>query len=136
MIESFGALAAAVAAVMSPATSTPTPSFCQKMAAELPMKEKRVSGVRRAFDMQTMTAAQRLLLGGTISFSMKLEPIGDAPEEQQRVDAMCGASPCTIEGPVRFTLGLKNGTQHVVDAASGERARVELVGTRIRCSDL
>lgn len=112
------------------------PSFCQRMAADLPMKEKRVAGTKRAFDMQTMTVAQRWLTGGTTSFSMKLEPLTDTPEEVQRVEAMCAASPCALEGPVRFTLGLKDGTAHAYEARAGERARVEMVGTRIRCADL
>jgi hypothetical protein len=119
------------------ATSTaPAPSFCQRMAAELPMKEKRVAGASRAFDMQTMTAARRMLLGGTTFFSMKLEPIDDTAEERQRMEGMCDTSPCTMQGPLRFTLGLKDGTKHVFEARPGERMRVEMVGTRVRCSDL
>lgn len=117
-------------------SATAAPSFCQRMAAELPMKEKRVAGTRRAFDMQTMTVAQRWLTGGTTSFSMKLEPISDTPEERERLSKMCGGSPCTMQGPLRFTLGLKDGTTRVFEALSAERMRVEMVGTRVRCSDL
>lgn len=134
MREAFWAVTAAVATSVAP--TAPAPSFCQRMAAELPMKEKRVAGTRRAFDMQTMTVAQRWLIGGTTSFSMKLEAISDVPEERQRIEGMCGGSPCTMEGPLRFTLGLKDGTVHVFEARPGERARVEMVGTRVRCSDL
>lgn len=134
MIEIIWALTAALA--MSATSTATTPSFCQRMAAELPMKEKRVEGTRRAFDMQTMTVAQRWLTGGSTSFSMKLEPIDDTPEERQRVEKMCGASPCTMEGPLRFTLGLKDGSVHVFEGRLNERMRVEMVGTRVRCSDL
>ena len=134
MIEAIWAVIAALA--MSATSTTTAPSFCQRMAAELPMKEKRVDGTRRAFDMQTMTVAQRWLIGGSTSFSMKLEPVVDTPEEEQRLDKMCGASPCTMEGPLRFTLGLKDGTTHIFEARPNERMRVEMVGTRIRCSDL
>jgi hypothetical protein len=134
MIEAFLAVTAALATSVAPAAAAP--SFCQRMAAELPMKEKRVAGTRRAFDMQTMTAAQRWLIGGSTFFSMKLEPINDTPEERQRMQSMCGGSPCTMEGPFRFTLGLKDGTLHVFEARPAELARVEIVGTRVRCSDL
>lgn len=44
---------AALAASAAPVATEP--SFCQRMAADLPMKEKRVAGTKRAFDMQTMT---------------------------------------------------------------------------------
>ncbi|SFR90608.1 hypothetical protein SAMN05192580_1741 [Sphingomonas jatrophae] len=106
------------------------------MAAELPMKEKRVDGTRRAFDMQTMTVGQRWLTGGSTFFSMKLEPVDDTPDEQQRLKTMCPGAACTMEGPLRFTLGLKDGTAHSFVAGPNERMRVEMVGTRIRCSDL
>ncbi|MEO6040442.1 MAG: hypothetical protein ABIP41_00920 [Croceibacterium sp.] len=106
------------------------------MALELPMKEKQVAGTRRAFDMQTMTAAQRWLIGGTTSFSMKLVSIDSTPEDEQRIKSMCKGSSCTMIGRLRFTLGLKDGTERSFELISGERARVEMVGTRIRCSDL
>lgn len=134
MIDAVWAVIAALA--MSATSTTTAPSFCQRMAAELPMKEKRVEGTVRAFDMQTMTVAQRWLVGGSTSFSMKLSPIDDTPEEHRRVDEMCAASPCKMEGPLRFTLGLKDGTAHIFEARPNERMRVEMVGTRIRCSDL
>lgn len=111
-------------------------SFCQRMAARLPMKEKRVEGTVRAFDMQTLTTAQRWLTGGSTYFSFKLEPIEETKEEEQRIDSMCVSVPCTMEGPLRMTLGLKDGSTHVFEAQAGERARIEFVGTRIRCSDL
>lgn len=111
-------------------------SFCQRMAARLPMKEKRVDGAVRAFDMQTMTTAQRWLTGGSTYFSFKLEPVEESEEEEKRIDSMCVSVPCTMEGPLRMTLGLKDGSTHVFEAQPGERARIEFVGTRIRCSDL
>lgn len=120
----------------SAASASPSPSFCQRMAAELPMKEKRVAGTVRAFDMQTLNAAQRFLLGGSTYFSFKVEPIERSPEEDQRIDDMCMGVPCTLEGPLRMTLMLKDGTKYVFEAAAGERARIEYVGTRMRCSDL
>jgi hypothetical protein len=134
MREAVVVATSAFAVSVTPAA--PTPSFCERMAAELPMKEKRVAGSIRAFDMQTMTAARRLLIGGSTYFSMKLEPIDDTAQERQRMNRMCDTSPCTMEGPLRFTLGLKDGTRHVFEARSGERMRVEMVGTRVRCSDL
>jgi hypothetical protein len=106
------------------------------MALELPMKEKRVAGAIRAFDMQTLTAAQRWLFGGSTSFSMSLAPLSETLEERQRLGEMCVTSTCTMNGPVRFNLGLKNGSTHAFEARPGERARVEVVGTRLRCSDL
>lgn len=127
---------AILAIVTTVAPASQTPSFCQRMALDLPMKEKRVAGTVRAFDMQTMSAAQRWLVGGSTFFSMKLESVNDLPEEKQRVEDMCSTSPCTMEGPFRFTLGLKDGSAHKFEASPGERARVEMVGTRIRCSDL
>ncbi|GGB73114.1 hypothetical protein [Blastomonas aquatica] len=126
----IAALAPSVAAAETP------PSFCQRMAAELPMKEKRVAGSVRAFDMQTLTAAQRLLVGGSTFFSLKVEAVSDSPDEEQRIDAMCSTVPCTMEGPFRLTLGLKDGSAHQFEALPDERARIEYVGTRIRCSDL
>ena len=53
-----------------------------------------------------------------------------------QMERMCDTSPCTMEGPLRFTLGLKDGTKHTFEAGPGERMRVEMVGTRVRCSDL
>jgi len=57
-------------------------------------------------------------------------------EEEARVDAMCDTVPCRLEGPLVLTLALKDGTKHVFEAQPAERARIEYVGTRIRCSDL
>ncbi|MGN7158248.1 hypothetical protein [Sphingomonas sp. SAFR-052] len=133
----IGMLWASIAPVALSAASPPVaPSFCQRMAAELPMKEKRVAGTRRAIDLQMLTAGQRWLTGGSTSFSMRLDPVDDTPGERERVENMCRSSPCTMEGPLRFTLGLKDGTVRVFDGRAGERMRVEMVGTRIRCSDL
>jgi hypothetical protein len=81
------ALAAATSSAQSP------PSFCQRMAMELPMKEKKVKGTVRAFNMQTLNAAQRLLVGGSSHFSIKIEPVDDTPEEAERIDAMCDLMP-------------------------------------------
>lgn len=134
MVVSFWAGAVLVAA--SIASAAPAPSFCQKMAAELPMKEKRVAGTVRAFDMQSFTAVQRWLLGGTTHFTFKVEPIIDSPEEDKRIEDMCIGVPCTLEGPLRMTFILKDGSKYVFEAEPGERARIEYVGTRIRCSDL
>lgn len=134
MNEVLWVLAAALT-LLDSGTAT-APSFCQRMAAKLPMKERRVAGTLRAFDLQTMPAARRLLIGGTTYFSMKLEPIDDTAAERQRMERMCDTSPCTMEGPLRFTLGLKDGTKHIFEAGPGERMRVEMVGTRVRCSDL
>lgn len=134
MNEAFWAVTAALATSVTPTATAP--SFCQRMAAELPMKEKRVAGTRRVFDLQMMTPARRLLIGGSTFFSMKLEPIDDTAAERQRIEKMCDTSPCTMDGPLRFTLGLKDGTKHLFEGLSGERMRVELVGTRVRCSDL
>ena len=74
------------AALTMSGPETAAASFCQRMAAKLPMKEKRVEGTQRAFDLQTMPAARRLLIGGTTYFSMKLEPIDDTAAERQRIE--------------------------------------------------
>lgn len=118
------------------ASATPSPSFCQRMAAELPMKEKRVADTVRSFDMQTLSVAQRWLTGGSTYFTFKVEPVDKSPEEEERIDQMCIGLPCTLEGPLRMTLVLKDGSQFVFEAEPGERARIEYVGTRLRCSDL
>ncbi|OBV12667.1 hypothetical protein [Erythrobacter dokdonensis] len=94
-------------------TTQATPSFCQRMAAELPMKEKKVKGTVRAFDMQTLNAAQRLLLGGSSQFSFKIEPVENTPEEAERIDAMCDLMPCTMEGPFVLTMLLQDGSRHI-----------------------
>lgn len=134
MTVAFWSGTALVAASL--ASATPSPSFCQRMAADLPMKEKRVAGTVRAFDMQTLTVAQRWLTGGSTYFTLKVEPIEKTPEEEQRIDEMCIGVPCTLEGPLRMTLVLKDGSRHVFEAEPAERARIEYVGTRLRCSDL
>lgn len=126
----FAALAVATA------NAEPTPSFCQRMAGQLPMKEKNVKSTVRAFDMQTLNAAQRLLTGGSSQFSFKIEPVENTPEEAERIDAMCDLMPCTMEGPFVLTMLLQDGSRHIFEAQPAERARIEYVGTRIRCSDL
>ena len=129
-------LSLVAAASMAAAPTAAQPSFCQRMAAEIPMKEKRVEGTVRAFDMQTLSWTKRWLTGGSSYFTMKLEPIDDSESEAERIDAMCSTVPCILEGPFRFTLGLKDGSLFPFEAAPGERARVEMVGTRMRCSDM
>ena len=111
-------------------------SFCQRMAMQLPMKEKRVAGTVRSFDMQTMSFAKRWITGGSSYFTLKLEPVDDSEAEEDRIETMCASVPCTMEGPFRLTIGLKDGSLHAFDAAPGERAQVTLVGSRMRCSDL
>jgi hypothetical protein len=118
------------------ANAEPAPSFCQRMAAKLPMKEKKVKGTVRAFDMQTLNLAQRLVTGGSSSFSFKIEPVEYSDEEAERINAMCDVFPCTMEGPFVLTMALQDGSKHVFEARPGERARLEYAGTRIRCSDL
>ena len=100
------------------------------------MKEKHTEGAVRAFDMQTLTIAQRWLVGGSTYFTLKLEPINDRPEEEERLENMCATVPCSMEGPFLLTLGLKDGSAHRFEALPGERARIEYIGTRIRCADL
>ena len=134
MTSVFWSIVAGLSIAATPAQAAP--SVCQRMAAELPMKEKRVDGVVRAFDMQTLSTTQRWLTGGSSYFTMKLEPVDDSEAEEQRIEDMCATVPCTMQGPFRFTLGLKDGSLHVFEATATERARVESVGTRIRCSDL
>ncbi len=130
----FATILASLATTTS-AAQTPA-SFCQRMAMELPMKEKKVKGTVRAFDMQTLNAAQRLLVGGSSQFSYKIEPVENTPEEAQRINAMCDLMPCKMEGPFVLTMMLQDGSRHVFEARPAERARIEYAGTRIRCSDL
>ncbi len=134
MIRALATILATLGATT--ATAEAAPSFCQRMAAELPMKEKKVKGTVRAFDMQTLNVAQRLLTGGSSSFSFKIEPVDHSPEEAERISAMCDILPCTMEGPFVLTMALEDGAKHVFEARPGERARLEYAGTRIRCSDL
>lgn len=101
----IGAILGLAAAVSMTTAQANRPSFCQRMAAKLPMKEKRTKDSVRAFDMQTMSATQRWLTGGTTSFSMKVDAIDGSPAEEKRVASTCGMAPCTLEGPLRFTLG-------------------------------
>ena len=131
------ALCAALLALSTTAATAQEPlSFCQRMAAELPMKEKKVAGTVRAFDMQTLSSVQRWLVGGSSYWTLKAEPIDDTPEERERIENMCSTVPCSLEGPLLLTLGLKDGTLHQFEAKPGERMRLESVGTRIRCADL
>ena len=76
------------------------------------------------------------LFASTRRYDCKRLHIDDTAAERQRMERMCDTSPCTMEGPLRFTLGLKDGTKHTFEAGPGERMRVEMVGTRVRCSDL
>ena len=111
-------------------------SFCQRMAAKLPMKEKRGSGTVRAFDLQTLSWTKRWLTGGSSYFTLQLEPVDQTEAEEKRIEIMCSSVPCVMEGPFRLTVGFKDGSTHMFEGMKDERARVELVGTRMRCSDL
>lgn len=108
------------------------------MAAELPMKEKRAVGVRRAFDMPMLNLAQRLLVGGTATVGMSLRPVGESYDaaESRRLDKLCKGRSCTIDGPMVLGLTLKDDEERQFEAKAGDRARVSVAGVRLRCEDL
>lgn len=133
------AITMSIVVLLQSVATTPPTSFCQRLARDLTMKPaKPVTGIP-AYEINTARGIGAALFGGTFMTAMGVEPVGEATvADYQRANEACdpmqNGAVCRIDGPIRFKLSTKSGQVTQV-AASAERARVEVVGTRIRCQD-
>jgi hypothetical protein len=132
--------AAALSMVQGTAVS---PSFCERMAPTIDMvavergRQGNTTGEWRR-DMATFGMA---LVGGTIATSISVRPMDEnvsLAEAEALADKLCARTKsgavCRLEGPVRLKMGTRKGE---IDLATqpGERAEVEIKGTKIFCRD-
>lgn len=117
----------------------PAPSFCERLATGLEMKATRKASSPKVWEFQTLNVAQRFLVGGSTSFSVQVgSTTASTAEEYRRLSEVCKNTPkeivCNVAGPMDLTVQVKD-KQAKIEAASGERADVTVVGTRLRCED-
>jgi hypothetical protein len=134
---------AAAALLLSTGAKTPPPSdsakadFCARLATDSGIDKPSSPDGRTSWTANAMNFGQRFLLGGSAATGVGVKPIEPATvAEYKRLDDMCmmkgkGAI-CRLVGPVTFKFNWK-GRENLVPMAQGERATVEVVGTKTSC---
>lgn len=135
-------VAAAALLASTGATSSAQPDaakgdFCARLATNSGIDKPASPDGRTAWTANAMNLGQRFLLGGSAATGVGVKPIEPATvAEYKRLDDMCmmkgkGAI-CRLVGPVTFKFNWK-GRENLVPVAQGERATVEVVGTKTSC---
>ena len=122
---------------MQASPSPPGVSFCARMAEAMEMKPMKETGV---WQLQTLGGLGAALFGGTSTMALAVRPVGNITQEElDRLDKSCEATSkgafCNIEGPLEFRVKTRKGDATLI-AEPKDRARVEITGTRIRCTDI
>jgi hypothetical protein len=114
-------------------------SFCERLAGETGMIAERAKSPADGpiWSTRVMNLAQRFLVGGQAMVAMQMTPSDDATvADYKRMSEACSSTgkvlSCTVEGPSQFRL-VVNDKESKVAAEAGEKARVEMKGTRITC---
>ncbi|WP_315759943.1 hypothetical protein [Sphingomonas sp. Y38-1Y] len=131
--------AAALAMVQGP----PSPTFCERMAPTIDMiavERGRQGNATGEWRRDTATLGMALV-GGIAATSISIRPISETTtyaEATALVDKACATTKagvrCRFEGPVRLKMGTRKGEIDMA-AQPGERAEVEIRGTKIFCRD-
>jgi hypothetical protein len=121
--------------------ASPPNSFCARLADETGMTAERVGrdGQPRVWSTRMFNLAQRFLVGGQAMVTLQIMPAADATvADYARLTDACKsvgkATSCAIEGPAGLRLGI-NGKEARATAVAGEKAQVEIVGSRVICRD-
>jgi hypothetical protein len=123
--------------------AAPVPSFCERLAPQLQMvtaERGRPGAVTGEWRIDTLSGIGPILFGGTATTSISTRPVGDSVSraELDRIDGMCAStksgSLCRILGPVELKMRTRRGEAQV-EAKPGERAEVEIRGTKVFCRD-
>lgn len=114
----------------------PADSFCARMAEAMEMKPTKDAGV---WQLQTLGGLGPALFGGTSTMAFSVRPVGEITQaELDRLDESCDSTAkgalCNIQGPLEFRVKTRKGEATII-ADAQDRALVEIIGTRIRCSD-
>ncbi|MEJ8630336.1 hypothetical protein P0F65_11785 [Sphingomonas sp. I4] len=131
------ALLASTAAVSSAQPDAVKGDFCARLAMNSGIDKPAAPDGRTAWTANAMNFGQRFLIGGSAATGVGVKPIEPANvAEYKRLDDMCmmkgkGAI-CRLVGPVTFKFNWK-GRENLVPMAHGERATVEVVGTKTSC---
>jgi len=118
----------------------PAPSFCERLAPQLEMKEKtsRKGGDTR-WEVDTLGGLKTFLVGGSTLVSFRIEPVGEPTvEAYQRLEDTCQQEGkemiCTVAEPLNLKVQVKDVTAEV-ESLEGENAMVIMKGSRISCRD-
>lgn len=132
-------IAATALLVTSASAQTPTPSFCERLAPQLGMKQKVI--IRKTEDVfwevNALGGLKTALFGGSAMVSFGVAPLGEpSVADYQRLQGTCAQNGkeiiCRVIEPLRLTVQAKGGAAQV-EAAPGEKATVATKGTRITC---
>jgi hypothetical protein len=124
-----------------PASAQAPTSFCERLAGQTGMTAERAGpdGRPRAWSTRIFNLAQRFLVGGQAMVTLQMAPAADATvADYARLTDACKsvgkATACAIAGPAELRLGI-NGKEARATATAGEKAQVEVVGSRVICRD-
>jgi hypothetical protein len=113
-------------------------SFCERLADQTGMTAERAKpGEPALWSTRVMNLAQRFLVGGQTMVTMQMAP-GDAGTagDYARLGDACKpigkTLACHILGPAEFRMGINGKASHTM-VQPGEKAQVEMKGTRITC---
>lgn len=129
----------AVSAVQEAPSSA---TFCERMAPKIdliPVEKGRQGNLTGEWrrDMATLGMS---LVGGTLGTSISVRPVGEVSYQEAMafVDKACqrtrAGARCRFEGPARIMMGTRKGEVDM-EAAAGERAEIEIRGTKVFCRD-
>ncbi len=127
-------LAALAAPGIVPADLPAQPGFCQRLAAGTGMRQVKQLGPN-SLEVETKGLGAKLLFGGGYTFAIGVLPVSPGLEkpEGNGCDVVRKGAACTIIGPALLRLTVK-GSPISTEARPGERADVQLVGSRVRCT--
>lgn len=131
------AAAALVAATGAAQPDGAKGDFCARLAANSGIDKPAAPDGRTAWTANAVNFGQRFLLGGSAATGVGVKPIEPATViEYKRLDDMCAmkgkGAVCRLVGPVTFKFNWK-GHEILTPMTSGERATVEVIGTKTSC---
>lgn len=131
-------IAAAILSGTAVGAQTPTPSFCERLAPQLGMKQK--IGTRNAepsWEVNILGGMKTFLLGGSAMVGFDVTPLGEPTvADYQRLKKVCAMTGkevvCGVSEPLRLSVQIKERVAEV-EALPGEKATVATKGSRVNC---
>ena len=116
-------------------------SFCERLAGQTGMaaEHAKPGETPHLWSTRMFNLAQRFLVGGQATVTMQMAPAANAnAADYARLGEACRAArkgvACAIDGPAEFRMGI-NGKEARATAGAGEKAQVEMIGSRVTCRD-
>lgn len=132
-------LAATTLAAANATAQTPAPSFCERLAPQLGMKQMINSGKEGGvlWEVNVLGGLKTALFGGSTMISFGVAPLGEpSVADYKRLQGTCAQNgkelTCRVVEPLRLTVQAK-GEAAKVESAPGERATVTTRGRHITC---